>query len=568
MSQGQLAGSFDHDFNSSAGGPHACRQPGRPLGCKNRLVARIIPPSASASAPHSERTVFAALRNLSDEWSVFHSVGWQSERHGRPGDGEADFVLLHPKGLLVLEVKGGRVAIVDGQWMSGPHIINDPYQQALASRKALQRYLLERIPGLQRIHTGHGAVFPDVRIADNALGPEAAPATTIDRDGLVDMPAAIGRLVAHWELNSSLSPQLLKLIKDQVAPTVSVRPLLREVAEDVTQQLLQLTQTQIAVLSAMRRQRRLIVYGGAGTGKTILAAERARQLADDGFQVLLVCFNRPLGRHLSGQFAKDDKVKAGSFAAVCRELAVAAHASIPDNPSQEWWDVTLPANAPGYAEETGFNISAVVVDEGQDFMPAWWESLELMMTRPEEDPFYVFVDTVQQLYRQDWRPPFEGNAADLDINCRNTLEIAKRVSALFGSSQPTLGTSGPEPQFVTAKSDAASLGKLEGLLELFLDQEKLNPSQIVILSPQRPTVDLLRGRTLAGYGLVAPGEDGVVVETIQRFKGLEADVVILLLPQLEGDGDRALAYVGMSRASVQLVVVGPASVRAGLEWDN
>ncbi|MGH9194966.1 MAG: ATP-binding domain-containing protein, partial [Acidimicrobiia bacterium] len=422
-------------------------------------------------------------------------------------------------GLLVLEVKGGRVAIADGQWMSGTHIINDPYQQALASRKALQRYLLERVPGLQRIRTGHGAVFPDVRIADIALGPEAAAATTIDRDSMANMPAAIGRLVAHWELNSSLSPQLLRLIKDQVAPTVSVRPLLREVAEDVTQQLLQLTQTQIAVLSAMRRQRRLIVYGGAGTGKTILAAERARQLADDGFQVL-------------------------------------------------WWDVTLPANAPGYAEEVSFKISAVVVDEGQDFMPPWWESLELMMARPEEDPFYVFVDTAQQLYRSDWRPPFEGNRADLDINCRNTLEIANRVSALFGSSQPTLGTSGPEPQFVTAKSDAASLGKLEDLLELFLEREKLNPSQVVILSPQRPTVDLLRGRTLAGYGLVAPGEDGVVVETIQRFKGLEADVVILLLPQLEGDGDRALAYVGMSRASVQLVVVGPASVRAGLKWDD
>jgi ATP-dependent exoDNAse (exonuclease V) alpha subunit len=58
----------------------------------------------------------------------------------------------------------------------------------------------------------------------------------------------------------------------------------------------------------------------------------------------------------------------------------------------------------------------------------------------------------------------------------------------------------------------------------------------------------------------------VPVETIQRFKGLEADVVILVIPELEDDADRVLAYVGMSRARVLLIVVGTSPVRAALSW--
>lgn len=511
--------------------------------------------------------MFEALAQLPDDWTIFHSVGWQSERHGRPGDGEADFLLLHRKGLLILEVKGGQIHIVDGQWMSNDNKIRNPFEQALDSRKALQRYVLERVPEIRALHTGHAACFPDIRIGDAQLGPDATPEISIDRDDLPVMPTAIGKLASHWELRSDLGEAQLKSIRDALAPTVTVRPLAREVAEDVGERLIQLTRMQIAVLSVMRHQRRVIVYGGAGTGKTVLAVERARQLAEDGFSVLLVCFNQPLGRHLARQFEGDPRVRAGSFGSICRALAVEAGATVPDKPTQRWWDEELPGAAPGYAESTGYSATAVVVDEGQDFPPHWWVTLELLTQNPEEDPFYVFADAAQQLYRQNWTPPFGELRADLDINCRNTMEIAARVAAVFGTPIPTLGTNGPKAEFVKVKSVAAASQRLEGLLERFLNEERLRPDQLVILSPSRSTVDELRGRTLAGYGLVSPDEDGVVVETVHRFKGLEADVVILLLPEVESDQDRALAYVGMSRARVHLVVVGTAPVRAALNWD-
>jgi Nuclease-related domain len=121
----------------------------------------MVPNTISSDRPASERRVYQVLSALPDDWTVFYSTGWQSERHGRQGDGEADFVLLHRRGLLVLEVKGGTVRVVDGTWQSvsalgQTHRIRDPFQQALDSRMALQRYLREHLPGRSWLHTGPG----------------------------------------------------------------------------------------------------------------------------------------------------------------------------------------------------------------------------------------------------------------------------------------------------------------------------------------------------------------------------------------------------------------------------
>src|SRR5438128_2624084 len=152
----------------------------------------MIPP-LPPEEPRSERRVHQALAGaLDDRWTVLHSVGWQSERFGRPGDGEADFVLLSRRGVIVLEVKGGAVSLLDGT------------------------------------------------------------------------------------------------------------------AADVAKELIRLTDQQIAVLQGLRRYRRMLIYGGAGTGKTVLAMAQARRLASEGFNVLLLCFNEPLGHKLNTEFANHE----------------------------------------------------------------------------------------------------------------------------------------------------------------------------------------------------------------------------------------------------------------------
>ena len=56
-----------------------------------------------------------------------------------------------------------------------------------------------------------------------------------------------------------------------------------------------------------------VVLGVAGSGKTLIAAEKARRLAAQGFDVLLTCFNRPLAEHLAGTIGRTPGVTVSTF---------------------------------------------------------------------------------------------------------------------------------------------------------------------------------------------------------------------------------------------------------------
>lgn len=104
-------------------------------------MATIIPsvpitpdPAASLSG---ESKALLALKSLPDDYRVYHRKTWYSF-DGGVREGEADLLLLHPElGMLVLEVKGGRVAFDGraGTWTStgrdgSVHEIKDPFAQA------------------------------------------------------------------------------------------------------------------------------------------------------------------------------------------------------------------------------------------------------------------------------------------------------------------------------------------------------------------------------------------------------------------------------------------------------
>ena len=59
-----------------------------------------------------------------------------------------------------------------------------------------------------------------------------------------------------------------------------------------------------------------------------------------------------------------------------------------------------------------------------------------------------------------------------------------------------------------------------------------------------------------------------MTDTIHRYKGLESEVVVLVLGNIDlsESVNRALAYVGMSRARSGLFVIGTRSVRGALPW--
>jgi len=167
---------------------------------------------------------------LDSAWWVFHSVAWLGKSTGdRVGDGEADFVIVHPeRGAMTLEVKGGgiRYDAYLNQWFSenaGGHWnkIKDPFEQARTSKHALLNKLREYPKLKSRFWPmAHAVCFPGV-VAERAdLKTDAPRDVVLDRSDLERMPQALERVFAHFHAEREvepLTPVELNTLRDVLA---------------------------------------------------------------------------------------------------------------------------------------------------------------------------------------------------------------------------------------------------------------------------------------------------------------------------------------------------------------
>ena len=536
-------------------------------------MAHFVPTVPPSGIPYSELLTWRALDLLDDRWRVFHSVSWQSRRKGHQGDGEADFVLVHPAyGVAVLEVKGGEEVGVDrGGWYTRPHRstttkrIKNPYEQATDSKHTLLGRLndlgLDRVPPVL-----HAVVFPNGDVKAD-IGLYGGPGTTITERDLLAMPDAIARVVAHWGERTELTPQDVKSICDLLAPTTVIRSRLRFKVDRTESELLKLTEQQIIAVDGLRRNRRVLITGGPGTGKTVIGAHRAQSLAAEGLSVLLTCYNKPLANKLAAELT-ESSVTTRTFHSLCEQQAHKAGIEVPAEPSQDWWnteaaDVLLEA-----AQETGLQFDAVVIDEGQDFPPNWFASLELLLRSQSDGFLLVLADPEQSIYRDGWEGVTGLHDYVLDVNCRSSLPIVKRVSGVYGTELSGIGTEGHEPDYLVATGSDETFEKVQQAVARLIDDEYLKPSSITVLCATNSLVERFRGSATGSAIFTKPGEEGVAVETIHRFKGLESEAVVLCLDGLQLDmaQGRSLVYVGLSRARSLLLVVGTKEDKRKINW--
>lgn len=515
--------------------------------------------------PNSESKVLKALAEIDDPRSLaFHSVAWLGLRSDRQSDGEADFVIADGAcGILVIEVKGGGIDLNSGQWFSTDakgirHQIKNPFEQAKASKHALLRYIKSVDPSLaRRISFSHAVLFPDITCDFDALGPACPKAIVIDRLGLRDLSASLKSVFAHWGAAAGPTAADRGQLRGLLAPTIAVSRKLRDVVADTEKEILRLTTDQIQAMQGMRRNRRLIVLGGAGTGKTILAVERARQLREAGSRTLLVCFNRPLMDRLRSEL-KGSSVDVETYHTLCSRVLEKARTKYPSPQDERWWRESSGEALFEASSSLDIAYDAILVDEAQDFDGSWLEALECLLSSRADSVFIVHGDGHQELWSRGWGewctskswPIFE-----LSTNCRNSSQIAAHVAKVFADPVCCLGAQGPEPVF--HKLDIAKHGLVEvvGLIGQLLREGRLEPSQIAVLSSSRDIASSLHSTFVEDIPFGPIGTRGLVADTIHRFKGLEATcVVVILSGDAEEEDRRMLRYVAYSRASSVLHV--------------
>jgi hypothetical protein len=265
----------------------------------------------------AEQLVVDRLRAvLPDTVAVLPNVRWLSRDHGTEHEGEADVVIGDPeRGILVLEVKSGAVRRDgNGTWWTGPKPLDrSPFTQASQSRHALVKKLheLQAWPAGRKPINGHCVAFPDVdldsmrgRLGLDVLGPDADPDLVADQstfadtaDGRLELRGFVDRAFEHWSGTAGTFPpgrDGIDLLLATMTEPFEIRSMLRHEIATGQAETVRLTTGQYQLLNTLRGVRRAAIVGGAGTGKTMLAAEKARRLANEGFSTLLVCFNAPL----------------------------------------------------------------------------------------------------------------------------------------------------------------------------------------------------------------------------------------------------------------------------------
>ena len=546
-----------------------------------------------STLPSQAETKFytACQSRLPNDWLVLFSVPWIGTGYsGKKYDGEADFVIFAPNyGMLAVEVKGGGVEFDPsiGQWHSTDrkgvrHEIKNPFEQAKGEKHALlgilRKHPLWKERGDNRILACHAVMLSDVDFPDLA-GPGSPKEIAGSRNDLQDLEKWVESVFNYWagrdERWSPLGVQGLQTAEKILSSPLTARPLLSRRLQAEEARRIELTEQQARILRAIGPRNRAIVSGGAGTGKTILALERARQLADSGVRTLLLCYNRLLADHFKVTCLGLENLFPMSFHQLChwrikhastRERDIREEVEM-EYPNEDEFDVHLPCGLALSCEILEDKFDAVVVDEGQDFKDTYWLALTYLLSDEAQSPFFIFLDPNQRIYSIEMEDiPIKEEPFLLTFNCRNTKYIHDSAYRFFDGNRVDSPSKNQGTPIRTV--EGLALGEQAKLIReevgKLLSTEAIKEEQIVILIAGRHKEDYyfkLEEMSLPHgfkWNIEGPAEStGVRVDTVKRFKGLEADIVYLWGIEsinLPTEGD--LLYIAISRAKSRLILVG------------
>ena len=407
-------------------------------------------------------------------------------------------------------------------------------------------------------------------------------------------------------------PQLLRLAEDQlkVLQLVGCQPPSAISTE---------SDEQITISEPVEEQPRCVVDGAAGTGKTVLAIEIARQRCELGETVGLLCSNP----YLSQRFEKWADTLPGDNGG---KVIVGTPATLPSRVFEENQDIAAKHQQRlDDSSDIEGSLKLGYLDNGwQQFIAETIKDLNTLQQRQVLD--YLIVDEAQNLCdkmfldlqdallknglknghwimfgdfkNQNIVAPeigqngkdalrdfgLESEEIELEINCRNTHEITEKTFKLVGiESPPMLGVYGPHVQIEYFKEEK----QLEGILDNLIDGWKnrsFRSRQIILLS-SGTGCEFNTNRIYSGWKLLNIKEDASLGEDntlrysdVYDFQGLESDLAILVLPKTEDQVQlvggltlpqethlRRVLYTGMSRAKAMLVIVADELWREILE---
>lgn len=532
-------------------------------------MARIIPDGwetlqRSGPALRELQTLAVLAKGLPGDYTVYHAVHWTNVEGQHVIYGEIDFVVVNRAGqLLAIEQKTGAL---------------DETEHGLAKR-----------------HGGKAGLVP-VQMARTIAGLRSKlarsleideEAVTLDSllycpDHIVRAPTTAG-LSPERIVDAARSGSLCRVIQEILPPgdgspqTPAVHRFLRDIIRletDVSAligQARELVTRLAGGLSHWARQIdiepfRLRVTGTAGSGKTQLALAEYRDALERGRRPLYVCFNRPLADHFA-RIAPPGGL-ACSFHMLCDRVLRQA-GQTPDFSQANAFE-RLVAEAGAVPLADGLRFDTVIVDEGQDFSPAWRDQV-LRHAGPQSRVLWL-EDPMQNLYGHP-SPELPGWVRlRADGNFRSPRPVVGFLRALL---PPDIRIDALAP-VAEGEVELLTYRDPEGLQHAVkqairkcysagfrhedvavLSYHGRGSSQV--LNQDRLGPHMLR-RFMGRYDLFGQPEysqGDVLAESVYRFKGQSVPAVVLAeidFANLDEQAVRKL-FVGATRATMKLVLV-------------
>ncbi len=527
-------------------------------------MAIMIPEMAREYDPASlEGVMFDALQKLPEDYYVVHSFKNVYVEDNVLHEGETDFVIFNQtKGLLCLEAKAGAVKYEAGCWKYASGRImkhGGPYNQAAGNKwdllNVVQNSPLKDVAN--RCKFIHAVWFPSIS-KDDLRGikfpREADRAITLTSEALDDPEPFISTLFdieLENHIKTDLSDQdARRIIREIICPEFNIFPS-KSFDSDLKKIVFhRLLKEQEGLLNYLVEQKSAVINGAAGTGKTMIAVEKATRHASNGEKVLFLCYNVMLRDYLDSEYHHEliDYMTIDKFA--CK----VGKTEKPDY--QAAGDKVLDMYISG-----SFPYRHVIVDEGQDFGRDEIEEADLLQTIHDavienediEGTFYVFYDRLQ-LIQSTHVPKFISDAdckLTLYKNCRNTENIAITSLKAISDRTPKLydgAIKGVPAKIHYLETSQEAVKRVDRIIDELKEEGIVD---VAILTCKSEANSILKDECVNGTFKKK------TFTTCRKYKGLEADAIILVDVDEDTFGSEAVQrfYVGASRARLRLEVI-------------
>jgi len=546
------------------------------------MVTFIPPYMGEEIKSNAEKKMYDILQGLEMEDAyVLHSLGLP--KHNSKIYGELDFVVVCKRGVACLEIKGGRVECREGKWFFTDRYgverqkPEGPFAQVTGNMFSLLTELKSKFannPHVKNILVACGVVFPDIEFKSRSQ--EIIPEIVFDCK-TENITSYIEGVFDYWEKRQHREPSKLSVndVKDIVhflRGDFSFIPTLGDRLDAVEKKLVRLTRDQAQIMTALAGNSHLLIEGGAGTGKTLLAVDYAKKRAVAGERVLYLTFNKNLSNYINGQTEPPDNLKVINIHALFGEYVPVDVEKMKDNP-QKYFGEELPEaffewiSTISETEAEKLKYDLVVMDEGQDIIkPAYLYSLDILLRGGlEKGRWVIFYDEKQNIYNPEYEDGMEiiesysCTKFKLFVNCRNTVQIGTYSSKASGVEiKEFLQENGEEVQcvFYTDKSDFKA--KIKEIMKN-LRAEKVETSEVAFLAPKKYANSIL---CETGFEVNELGDKYdpksllPKFATIQGFKGLDAKIVVLVdVDEIQPKNFSKFIYIAGTRARTLLYVV-------------